>query len=338
MPEHSRNVLLHNANTLRLPCEAAALLPFDSTETLQTALKWVREEGLEPLVLGEGSNVVLPGKLERAVLRCCDTSITTLGQDRAAVILRVGAGRNWHSLVESCLDAGHYGLENLALIPGTVGAAPVQNIGAYGVELASFVECVHGVHLDSRQAETLSADACEFAYRDSIFKGELRDRFVTTHVDLRLLLQPNVERSYPALSQRLEHNVGDATPRAVFEAVVALRRERLPDPTREPNAGSFFKNPILPRAQVAKMRDAFPGLPVYPVDDATEKVSAAWLIDYCGFKGAERGPVRVSANHALVLINDGGAQQALLSLADEITETVKARFGCELEIEPRVYC
>jgi UDP-N-acetylmuramate dehydrogenase len=263
--------------------------------------------------------------------------VLRVADDSQTVVLRVGAGRHWHALVSECLDAGLYGLENLALIPGSVGAAPVQNIGAYGAELEQFVVAVHGLEVETLRGRVLNKGECEFAYRQSVFKAALAGRFIITAVDLRLSRDPVVNTQYPALAERLARFPGPVTPRAVFDAVVALRRERLPDPARDPNAGSFFKNPLVPRTEALALQAANPGLPVFAADADRAKLSAAWMIDACGFRGAQRDGVAVSADHALVLVHRGGGQSRLLALASEIAAAVKARFGCELEIEPVVY-
>ena len=324
-------------NTLRLPCAARALAEFADVPALREALAWARAEGLAPLVLGEGSNVVLPAQLERLVLRSLDTRTERLADTGQHVELRVGAGKNWHALVSECLGAQLYGLENLALIPGSVGAAPVQNIGAYGVELAEFVTRIHGVDMESGRERMLARDECDFSYRNSVFKAGLAESFVITAVDLRLSSVPQVNASYPALAQRLDQLGARPTPELVFEAVVGIRSERLPDPALEPNAGSFFKNPIVPRAEALSLQSENPGLPVFAWGAKQSKVSAAWMIDACGFKGIERDGVGVSARHALVLVHRGGGYAALLALAEDIVAAVKARFGCTLDIEPVVY-
>ena len=331
-----RAARLDTRNTLRLPCAADALLEFDDRAALTEALDWCARHQLQPLLLGEGSNVVLPERLRRAVLRSTDRRVEVIASSAERTTLRVGAGKNWHELVAMTVARGWYGLENLALIPGSVGAAPVQNIGAYGVELSSVVQSVHGVYTDTQAAASLSAEECAFAYRDSIFKHQLAGRFAITAVDLVLRRDGRGQASYPALAERLAGHAGPVTPEAVFAAVVALRRERLPDPATHPNAGSFFKNPVLEEDAARRLAAANPGLPVYPAPGGMAKLSAAWLIERCGFRGVERGRAAVSAAHALVLVNRGGVQRDLLSLAAEIRQAVAARFGCELEIEPVV--
>jgi UDP-N-acetylmuramate dehydrogenase len=328
---------LDDANTLRLPCSAPAVLTVDSADDVSEAIDWCRNRALRLLPLGEGSNVVLPPRLRRAVLRSADAGRRVVEDRGEAVTLRVGAALHWHTLVSDCLAEGLHGLENLALIPGSTGAAPVQNIGAYGVEIASFVVAVHGVHLDTSRPESLRPADCDFAYRDSVFKGRLRDRFLITSVDLRLSRTPHPVADYPALAARLAAAGLAATARNVYDTVVALRRERLPDPRELPNAGSFFKNPIVSAAQAEALAARYPSLPVHAQDGGRAKLSAAWMIDACGFRGTRQGGAAVHGDHALVLLNLGGGQNDLLELARRIRDAVEARFDVALEIEPTLY-
>jgi UDP-N-acetylmuramate dehydrogenase len=326
-------------NTLGLQGRARAFLQVRAAAELEQALAWTRSHQLPVIPLGEGSNVVIAGDIEALVLRMAIPGIELLEDDAEQVCLRVGAGESWHQLVEWTLRRGYYGLENLALIPGTAGAAPVQNIGAYGVELASFVRAVHCVEITTGQRRVLAGESCEFGYRDSIFKRSLRDRVIITAVDLQLQRKPQLQVSYPALAAALAQQAVPAiTPQAVFDAVVSIRRSKLPDPAQIPNAGSFFKNPVVAAARAAELAGRFPGLPQYPQADGRVKLAAAWLIDYCGWKGRRRGGFGVHPEHALVLVNLGGNRGAdLLKLAGEVAASVRDSFGIALEIEPRVY-
>ena len=330
---------LRGYNTLALDARAQAFAEVHSEQELLAALAQARALGLPVMPLGEGSNIVLAGSVAALVIRLGTRGIEVLARDAGTVSLRVAAGESWHGLVRWTLQQGYYGLENLALIPGTVGAAPIQNIGAYGVELASLVQAVHCVEIGSGRARTLAGDACEFGYRDSIFKRSLRDQVIITAVDLRLQRQPALQVSYPALAAALAQQPAAAlTPQAVFDAVVSIRRSKLPDPAQVPNAGSFFKNPVVAAAVAAELAARFPGLPQYPQADGQVKLAAAWLIDYCGWKGKCRGGFGVHPEHALVLVNRGGSSGAdLLALAAEVAATVRDNFGIALEIEPRVY-
>jgi len=289
--------------------------------------------------MGQGSNVVLAGDLDALVLRLQNRGIDLLEEDAGSVLLRVAGGEDWHSLVEWCLGRGYFGLENLALIPGTAGAAPVQNIGAYGVELQSCLERVHATELATGRAQVLTAGDCQFGYRHSIFKARLRDRMIITAIELRLSRRANVDITYPALASFFRgRSPRDVTPCEVFDAVVSIRRSRLPDPSVLPNAGSFFKNPLLPQAEADQLVESFPGLPVFPQGWGMAKLPAAWLIEHCGWKGLRQGDVGVHPDHALVLVNYGEATgEQLLALAARITASVRDTFGLELAIEPRVY-
>jgi len=327
-------------NTLGLKATPSALRSVTSLDELAQALHWARARQLSVLPLGEGSNIVLLPRIDALVLELGLKGRELLQRDANAVLLRVAAGENWHALVAWTLSQGYCGLENLALIPGTVGAAPVQNIGAYGRELAPFVEAVHALHCADASPLRLSQADCRFGYRDSVFKQALRDQLVITHVDLRLPLRASAEFSYPGLREALAQRgaAGPPSPQAVFDAVVALRQAKLPDPAQEPNVGSFFKNPLLLQAEAEALQRAYPELPVYPAASGQCKLAAAWLIERAGWKGVRRGAVGVHPGHALVLVNygaDSGCE--VLALAAEIQASVQAQFGVLLELEPRVY-
>ncbi|MEZ5502623.1 MAG: UDP-N-acetylmuramate dehydrogenase [Halioglobus sp.] len=334
-----RGHALRAHNTLALQSRADAFVAVSSDAELLAALAWAKARRMPVIPLGEGSNVVFAGDVHALVLRQATQGITLLEVRPNAVLLRVAAGQNWHELVRWSLQQGYNGLENLALIPGTAGAAPIQNIGAYGVELQSLIACVHARRIDDGTAVTLDNQSCEFGYRDSIFKRELSGQLIITAIEITLSRQAVVNTDYPALASFfLQHPLLERTPQAVFEAVVSIRRSKLPDPADEPNAGSFFKNPVLDSSQARKLVANFPQLPAFPQADGRVKLSAAWMIEYCGWKGFERDRLGVHPQHALVLVNhgnDSGAQ--LLDLANEITRSVYEVFAVSLEIEPRVY-
>ena len=330
---------LLSRNTLALAATAAALVEVRDELQLQAALNRARAEGLAVLPLGGGSNVVLAGDLEALVLCQAGGRIEVLQEVAGEVLLRVSAACDWHDLVTRCLQRGWYGLENLALIPGQVGDAPSQTIGAYGVEFEHFVREVHAVDLETGERLQLSTSECRFGYRDSIFKGELRDRVVITAVDIALAQEPRCQLAYPALREELvARGVREPMPQDVFEAVVAVRRRRLPDPAREPNAGSFFKNPVLSAAHASELAARHPEMPAYEQDDGSVKLPAAWLIEQCGWKGRREGGVGTHPAHALVMVHYGGSSGAdLLGVADRIVAEVRRRFDVVLEMEPRVY-
>lgn len=329
---------LQALNSLRL-CASATLLRTPQTQAaLREALDEARSLQLPVIVLGEGSNIVLAGDLDALVLRYRGLGREVISEGREHVGLRVAAGENWHALTVWALDQGFYGLENLALIPGTVGAAPIQNIGAYGVELSEFIDCVEVVDIDSGRMHRLDSAACAFAYRDSIFKGSLRDRCVITAVEMTLRRRERPNLSYAALADHFKAQGHAVTADEVHQAVVELRRARLPDPALMPNVGSFFKNPVVTSAQAESLANENPSMPVFHLADGSTKIPAAWLIEACGWKGYTQSGVGVHGGHALVLINQGSnSGSAVLDLAGRIQQSVRRRFGCELEIEPRVY-
>jgi UDP-N-acetylmuramate dehydrogenase len=326
-------------NTLALQARAAALVRVGSDEELLAAFAWAAEQGLPVVPLGQGSNVVLAKDLDALVVRQDSRGIEIIEEVGDCVSLRVAAGENWHALVQWALQQGLYGLENLALIPGTVGAAPIQNIGAYGVELQSCLLHVHARSIADGQSHTLSNADCEFGYRDSVFKQELRDKLVITAVDLQLSRAPELHTGYPALAAALtQADMAAPTPLDVFNTVVNIRRSKLPDPEVEPNAGSFFKNPLVTAGQAQDLIARFPGLPGYAQEDGRVKLPAAWMIDHCGWKGYREHDVGIHPEHALVIVNYGNDNgEQLLSLASEVAATVADTFGIQLMIEPRVY-
>jgi UDP-N-acetylmuramate dehydrogenase len=257
--------------------------------------------------------------------------------DGDAALVRAEAGMGWNDLVGWTLAKGLCGLENMALIPGTVGAAPIQNIGAYGVEVGEFVETVEALQRDTGQIKRLAAADCAFGYRDSLFKREA-DRWVVTAVELRLPRVRELRTDYAGVREELAR-MGVDTPRAVHvaEAISRLRTRKLPNPALIGNAGSFFKNPVVDAATAEALAAAHPGLPVFPGGDGRRKVSAAWLIEACGWKGYREGDAGVSGLHSLVLVNHGAATGAqLLDLARRVAGSVQERFGIALEPEPRI--
>lgn len=333
------NEALRPYNTLALQACAEAFVTVSNDAELLSALQWARQRHLPVVPLGQGSNVVVAGDLNALVLRQGTRGIQIIDKGASSVALRVAAGENWHEFVQWSLQQGYYGLENLALIPGTVGAAPIQNIGAYGVELQSVLLQVQARKIADDEQVVLHNAACAFGYRDSIFKRDLKDKLVITAVDLQLSLCPAVKIGYPDLAQYFDqHHLDKPTPHAVFDAVVSIRRSKLPEPSADPNAGSFFKNPLVPPEEAKKLVEKYPDLPCYLQLDGRVKLAAAWMIELCGWKGYRHHDVGIHAKHALVLVNYGNSSGAqVLSLASDIAGSVYENFGIRLEIEPRVY-
>jgi UDP-N-acetylmuramate dehydrogenase len=332
------NAKLDARNTFGVAARAPMLVEVGNTDALPELFGYGMLRDGPVLVLGGGSNLLFAGDPQGVVLALTAQSIAMIEDDGDSAIVRADAGVEWHAFVLWTLGHGLAGLENLALIPGTVGAAPIQNIGAYGVEVRESIHAVHAFDRTTRTMTTLSADACAFAYRDSVFKHQ-PDRYVVTSVDFRLSRATRVRIDYAGVGDELAA-MGIETPRAsqVAEAVCRIRRRKLPDPSVIGNAGSFFKNPIVPLAQAEALVDAHPHAPVFRgADEGTRKLSAAWLIDQCGWKGFREGDAGVAPSHALVLVNHGRATGAeLLALARRIAASVEERFGVAIEPEPRI--
>lgn len=288
-------------------------------------------------VLGGGSNILLPDFLNAWVLKMDIEGVKILEENSKEVLLSVGAGMNWHLFVLYALDHGWGGLENLSLIPGTVGAAPIQNIGAYGVEVEQYVDKVHGYHWGLQESFELESDSCQFGYRDSLFKNDWKGQTVITHVDFRLpkIGQYPLQLDYGAIRAKLsDWDIQDASAKAVSEAVIAIRQSKLPDPGEVGNAGSFFKNPVVDRATFEVIQKEYPSMPFYPVHEQEIKIPAGWLIEQCGWKGRSEGPVGCYQQQALVIVNHGGASsKAIKEFARKIQESVFQRFGIRLERE-----
>ncbi len=329
---------LKSYNSFAVSARCRALFDVDSIEALDAAIDWSEQRDLPWLLLGEGSNVLFVGDYPGSCIRLRLTGIQHEMLDDNCVRVTAGAGENWHQLVRICLDQGWHGIENLALIPGSVGAAPVQNIGAYGVELSDVLESVEIHHIESRRNQRLAARDCHFAYRDSVFKGELKGRVVITAIHLVLRKQSAVVAHYPSLQEELQRTGGPVTPATLFEAVCRIRQRRLPDPAQLGNAGSFFKNPVIGTEQLEQLRQEYPELPAHAMDgSAQHKVPAAWLIEKAGWKGFRADDAGVHSEQALVLVNHGSANgQAILDLAERIMESIRSRFDINLEPEVRI--
>lgn len=288
------------------------------------------------LVLGGGSNLLLMSQIPGKTLHVLIKGVDVLKKEGHRTSVRVGAGVNWHQFVLYALENSWYGLENLALIPGTVGAAPVQNIGAYGLEVCERITNVHAYEYGQGMV-TLTADDCQFAYRDSLFKRE-PDRFLITAVDFELGTDYPVRTHYGAIQNKLNENgVTDATPPDVARAVIEIRNQKLPDWSLLGNSGSFFKNPVVSAAQAQSLSDQHPDMPSYPLEGGRVKLAAGWLIDQCGFRGLRLGAVGCYKNQALVIVNHGGATgEEVLTFSQEVQRAVKTKFDIDLEREVRL--
>lgn len=290
-------------------------------------------------VLGGGSNVLLTHNLHGIVLHNKIKGIEKVKEDADHVWVTVGAGEVWHDFVMYAIANHWAGIENLALIPGTVGAAPIQNIGAYGVEVKAVIDCVTGWHWDMKQLVPFYNSECAFGYRDSIFKHQLKDKVFITSVTFRLNKKPNYNTSYGAIEQELQKmGITEPSIAAIADAVIAIRSSKLPNPREIGNAGSFFKNPTISIEQYNILKETFPTIPSYPVNEESVKVPAGWLIEQCGWKGFRAGDAGVHEKQALVLVNYGHATGgAVWDLSDNILKTVHDKFHIQLEREVQVW-
>ena len=331
------NASLQGRNTFRVPARARLLIDVHKAAAL-SELFGVAALNMQPLlVLGEGSNILFTRDWPGVVLSIVAGGIDLLHEDGEHARVRAGAGGNWNAFVRWSLGMGLCGLENLVLIPGTVGAAPIQNIGAYGVEVREFIACVEAWDRQAGRLRRIDNADCGFAYRNSLFKRE-HERYIVTAVEFDLPRRRDLRIDYPGVRDELAAR-GAAEPSAliVAEAIARIRTRKLPNPALLGNAGSFFKNPLVDAATAARLCGEFPGLPSWPASDARCKLSAAWLVEACGLKGFRDGDAAVSAQHALVLVNLGNASGTeIAALAEFVRATVRARFGVELEAEPRI--
>ena len=336
-----REVDLASRNTLALPGRAALYATISSAGELVQLARLADKLPPRRFVLGGGSNLLLSGDYDGLVLQMAITGRELVGEDSEAWYVRAGAGENWHEFVEWTLDQGWPGLENLALIPGSVGAAPVQNIGAYGIEVAERFHSLSACDMDSGETLRLDREQCRFGYRDSVFKqnGWHRNgRMAITDVTFRLpkVWQP-VTRYADVSAELAAQSIMRPDARQIFAAIVAIRRRKLPDPAQLPNAGSFFHNPLVDAATCERLLAAHPGLPRYAQADGSSKLAAGWLIEHAGWKGRDLGPVGMFEKQALVLVNRCGATgNEVIALMRAVQRDVREKFGVELTPEPIV--
>ncbi len=331
-------VSLKKYNSFGIEVQAEALVRISKIADVAYLVKQYNDK--PKLVLGGGSNCLfVDNPLSVLLLKNEILGVEIVDQDVNFTTLKIGGGENWHELVLWCVERNLGGIENLSLIPGTVGAAPIQNIGAYGVELKDVFHQLDAVDLETGTVQRFNHADCQFGYRSSIFKKQLKGKMLITHVYLRLKHQGYVlNTSYGAIKGYLERlEVGQPTIRDVSEAVMAIRRSKLPDPDVIGNAGSFFKNPEIPAAQFSALEKKYPNIVHYPGTDGLIKVPAGWLIDQCGWKGRRYGEVGCYANQALVIVNYGGATgQEVLAHAKRVSESVLTRFGIQLTPEVNI--
>ncbi len=333
-----RNYSLKSCNTFGIDARCALFAEIEDMDALREIIHSPELDEYEKLVLGGGSNILFTKDFDGLVIKNSLRGIEVMKEDGGNVWLKAGAGEVWHELVMFCIKNNYAGIENLSLIPGLVGAAPMQNIGAYGVELESVFDSLQAVNIHTGEERIFLRKACGFGYRESVFKGALKDQYIITSVTLRLNKKPVFNTSYGAIRETLERmGVKEISIKAVSDAVIAIRASKLPDPKVIGNAGSFFKNPEVAQDVYKTLAEKFPSVPHYPGKDGKIKIPAGWLIEQCGWKGKRIGNTGSHKDQALVLVNYGNATGAeVIDLAMKIKDSVKEKFGIEIVAEVNV--
>lgn len=324
---------LKKHNTFGIEASARYFFEFETSEEITNFLRANDIADTNYLIMGGGSNLLFTEDFDGLVLHPNVKGIEVIEEDDETVLLRVGSNEDWDEFVGWTVDQNYYGIENLSLIPGVVGAAPVQNIGAYGVEVCEVVEKVEAISIETKNPVEFSNMHCEFGYRNSVFKNEYKNLFIITHVQFRLKKKGEFKLAYGAIQKELEA-YDEVNLKNIREVVIKIRESKLPDPEVLGNAGSFFKNPVVEKELADKLKAKHENMPVYPVSDFETKIAAGWLIEQCGWKGKQIGDAGVHKNQALVLVNHGNAKGCeILQLANDIRKSVLFQFGIKLEME-----
>jgi len=333
------NISLKPYNTFGIDAKAKYFSTFSSVDELEELLQ-SSTFNLQPstLILGGGSNILFTKDFDGLVLKNDLKGIELIKEDTNHYYVKAAAGENWHQLVLYCLQHNYAGIENLSLIPGNVGASPMQNIGAYGVEIKEVFEQLEAYHIHDKKLVRFSANDCEFGYRESVFKKKYKDRFVILNVTFRLNKKPIFHTSYGAVEQELDRmNIKELSIQAISQAVINIRTSKLPDPNDIGNAGSFFKNPEIDEHEFNELARRFPNIVGYPIANNKVKLAAGWLIEQCGWKGYREGDAGCHAKQALVLVNYGNAKgKEIYNLSEKIKESVCKKFGVMLEREVNI--
>lgn len=332
------NCSLKQFNTFGIEANARYFCEFFSFSVLRSILCEPKFRNIPKLILGGGSNLLFTGNFNGMVLKNNMSGITLLKEDDTHYFVKIGAGEPWHRVVMYCIAHNYAGVENLSLIPGSAGAAPLQNIGAYGVEFKDIFEELDTVNIHNYEMIKFSKTDCQFGYRESIFKNKLKGQFVITSVTLKLDKVPKFNTTYGAIDKELDTmGVKELSIQSIAQAVMNIRRSKLPDPEKIGNAGSFFKNPEIDKAVFEKLKSQFPDIVSFPGQNSHYKLAAGWMIEQCGWKGKRVGDAGVHKDQALVLVNYGNARgQEILDLSRKINDSVKKKFGIELEREVNI--
>lgn len=336
MVQIRENLSLKPYNTFGIDVDAEYFSSFSNVDDLRELLSYIEKNKIgQSLVLGGGSNILLLKDYPGIVLKNELKGIEVINEDEEHLYIKAGAGENWHQFVMHCVRHDYAGVENLSLIPGNVGASPMQNIGAYGVEIKDVFYQLEAMHIEEKEIHTFKLEDCHFGYRESVFKNKAKGQYVITSVTYRLNKVPQYNTSYGAIKQELEKmGVTLPTIQSISQAVINIRSSKLPNPFEIGNAGSFFKNPQVPVDDYNRLKDTYPSIVGFPVNESTTKVAAGWLIEQCGWKGYRKGDAGCYPQQALVLVNYGKATgRDIFELSEEIIESVKTKFGVELERE-----
>jgi len=336
--EIKTNYPLKSLNTFNLNVDGKYFIEVASSDEIAPAYNFAKDKELPLLVLGGGSNLLFRDDFQGLILKVNIKGIKIIDQSGEYVIVKVGAGEVWDDFVDYCVKNGFGGIENLSIIPGSVGASPVQNIGAYGVEMKDYFKELEYYNFETGEIKTYQNQDCRFDYRSSIFKNTLKGKGVVTSVTFKLLLKPNLKTTYGTIQQQLDKmEVEEFTLKTLREAIIQIRRSKLPEPDEIGNAGSFFKNPIISSERYQAISMKYPDLVAYPQNDGSVKLAAGWLIDQAGWKGYREGDAGVHDKQALVLVNYGNASGSeIFNLSEKIRKSVIDNFGVELEREVNV--
>lgn len=332
------NVSLQPFNTFGLESTAKHFAACSSADQMREAIADQRFTKENAFILGGGSNILLTKNFDGFVLKNEIKGIDVVREDEAFIYVKAGGGENWHQFVLHCIEQGWAGIENLSLIPGCVGASPMQNIGAYGVEIKDVFETLEALHIESGEIQHFNLNDCEFGYRESVFKRALKGQHIILNVTYRLRKQPQFNTSYGPVEKELERlGVETLSIGAVSQAIINIRQSKLPDPAEIGNSGSFFKNPVIPNSLFEKVKSNHPNVAAYPAGPAHTKIAAGWLIEHAGWKGKTLGNYGVHKKQALVLVNYGGAKgRDIYRLSEDILQSVKDKFGVQLEREVNI--
>lgn len=333
-----QNISLKSFNTFSIDVLAKEFAVFSSADELTELLTTNNKQQASTLILGGGSNILLTKDYDGLVLKNEIKGIELINENEHHIDIRVGAGENWHEFVLNCIQHDWAGVENLSLIPGNVGASPMQNIGAYGVEIKDVFYSLEAYNYNDKKVYTFTLNDCEFGYRESVFKRKYKNQFVILNVTYRLNKQPKFNASYGAIEQELEKmGVQELSIQAISQAVINIRSSKLPDPKVIGNAGSFFKNPSVTKEQYESIKLKYPNVVGYVNADGSIKLAAGWLIEQCGWKGYRKGDAGCHARQALVIVNYGNAKGSdIYNLSEEILQSVKEKFNVTLEREVNI--